>query len=170
MKETLWQDFRPDFYLFQFRNSVSLPYEKNSFIQYILARRSRSCLICSQRRLKPPSSGTWWHMFKDQGISANSVMERMARHTEEGKKKLAKNTENIMSFVCKRMCLCPRKSTEKEQAECGAPGWLGRLSVRLLILAQVISQGSWVRAPQWALRWQHRACLGFCLPLPLSQK
>ena len=33
----------------------------------------------------------------------------------------------------------------------GAPGWLSRLSVRLLISAQVMIPGSWDRAPHQAL-------------------
>ena len=35
----------------------------------------------------------------------------------------------------------------------GAPGWLSQLSVWLLISAQVMIPGSWVRAPHQALRW-----------------
>ena len=38
----------------------------------------------------------------------------------------------------------------------GAPGWLSRLGIRFLILAQVVSlaHSSWVRALHLALRWQ----------------
>ena len=48
----------------------------------------------------------------------------------------------------------------------GAPGWLGRRSVRLRLRSR--SRGWWVRAPRRALCWQLGACslLGIlCLPL-----
>ena len=49
------------------------------------------------------------------------------------------------------------------------PGQLSQLGVRLLISAQVMisHHGSWVQAPSQALRWQHKACLEFCLSLSL---
>ena len=49
----------------------------------------------------------------------------------------------------------------------GAPGWLSRLSARLLISAQVMIPWSWDQAPPRALRRQPEACLGFSLSLSL---
>jgi len=44
----------------------------------------------------------------------------------------------------------------------GAPGWLSWLSVRLLILVQVVISGSWDQAPHWVL-CSMGVCLRFCL-------
>ena len=48
-------------------------------------------------------------------------------------------------------------------------GWVAQLVERLTLWFRLKSwsRGSWVRALHRALRWQHAACLGFCLPLSL---
>ena len=73
------------------------------------------------------------------------------------------------------MMWCPRNgirhfplSVKTLYVVTGAPGWLHRLAVRLLISAQVMVSGSWDWAPSWALCWTLSLLemLSFPLPLP----
>ena len=58
-----------------------------------------------------------------------------------------------------------RKMVSQKHPPWGA-GWLSRLSVRLLILAQAMITQFMSSSPTFVLHWQQGACLGFSLSAP----
>ena len=110
--------------------------------------------------------------FLNDFYSNNFCNEKLKRHPSKIMSKMTTSKKETWYFLCmhhhyrinlkvqqtipKPVILCSKSPVyivNLKRKRLGAPGYLSQLSIRLLILAQVMISGSWDWAPCWALPW-----------------